>query len=101
MSIESAAHSVDGYWFRFTAAIEMAVAPGSYVHLDAGDERAYLGQILDVEAGDTGPTINSVTGLGAIRAAIDGGKITSGPASPFGLATVCRYVRAFRTLLSF
>jgi DNA helicase HerA-like ATPase len=85
---DSAAHSIDGHWFRFTAAIGTGLAPGSYVQLDTGGERSYLGQILEVEAGDTGPVVSSIAGLGAIRATIESGDVTGDPATPFGSATV-------------
>lgn len=69
----NSAYSIDGHRFRFTADVDAGLVPGGYVRIDVEDGRSYLGQILDVEAGEEGPTITSVTGNGAIRSVIEGG----------------------------
>lgn len=81
----SSAYSIDGRWFHFSAPIDAGLVAGGYVRLDT-DGHSYLGQILDIDAIDSGATVTTVAGTGAIRAQID----DQAPASvgAFGSATV-------------
>jgi DNA helicase HerA-like ATPase len=82
----NSAYSIDGRVFHFTADVDAGLVPGGYVRIDTEDRGSYLGQILDLEAGEAGPTITSVIGNGAIRSVIEGGE-HSAPAS-FGSAAL-------------
>lgn len=48
-SIAPVAYSADGRTFDFEAPLTLSLPVGSYVELEAGDDRAYLGQIITKE----------------------------------------------------
>jgi DNA helicase HerA-like ATPase len=86
MSHDSSTHSIDGHWFRFSAPIDAGLVTGGYVRIDTDDGRAYLGQVLGIEAGETGPKVTTVAGHGAIRATTGDDAFAS--PGPFGSASI-------------
>ncbi len=82
------AYSIDGHRFQFVASIDAGLDTGGYVRLDTEGGTSYLGQILDIGAGDAGPALTTITGHGAIRAVTDGLEVRNSPTAAFGSATL-------------
>ncbi|WP_371037250.1 ATP-binding protein [Rhodosalinus sp. FB01] len=86
MTPHGLACSIDGHWFQFTAGVGAGLDVGGYVRLDVDGDASYLGQIIDIAAGQPGPEITEIRGQGAIRAVTAGNGIIGGAAAAFGSA---------------